>query len=62
MRVAIGADHAGFELKENLGAHPGELGYQIVNVGTHSTDPVDTLTMPKPSDGLYWRVGQTEAF
>lgn len=41
MRVVIGADHAGFELKENLTAYLLELGHEVVDVGTHSTDPVD---------------------
>ena len=40
MKVAIGADHAGFPLKEHLvtvlaGDH------EVVDLGTHSTDPVD---------------------
>ena len=41
MRVAIGSDHAGFEMKENLAALLRQLGHQVVDVGTHSTDPVD---------------------
>jgi len=41
MRIAIGADHAGFELKESMVAYLRELGVEIVDVGTHSTEPVD---------------------
>jgi RpiB/LacA/LacB family sugar-phosphate isomerase len=41
MRVAIGADHAGFELKQKVGVHLGELGHQVIDVGTMSTDPAD---------------------
>ena len=41
MRVAIGSDHAGFELKENLKAYLGELGHEVADVGTDSTEPVD---------------------
>ncbi len=41
MRIAIGADHAGFPLKEDLSAYISELGYQIVDVGTHDTQAVD---------------------
>ena len=41
MRIAIGSDHAGLELKENLAAYLLELAYRVVDVGTHSTDPVD---------------------
>jgi RpiB/LacA/LacB family sugar-phosphate isomerase len=41
MRIVIGADHAGFPLKEDLTAYIRELGHQVVDVGTHSADPVD---------------------
>ncbi|NBC33466.1 MAG: ribose 5-phosphate isomerase B [Alphaproteobacteria bacterium] len=39
--VAIGADHAGFALKEWLKARLAESGYGILDVGTHSADSVD---------------------
>ena len=40
--VAIGGDHGGFALKESLRKFlSGELGYAVIDVGTHSTDPVD---------------------
>ena len=41
MRVAIGADHAGFQLKENLAKLLAEQGYAILDMGTHSEAPVD---------------------
>ncbi len=41
MRVAIGSDHAGFELKESLTAFLRELGHEVVDVGTHDTASVD---------------------
>ncbi len=41
MRIAVGSDHAGFALKENLAAYLRELGHQVLDVGTHSTAPVD---------------------
>ncbi len=41
MRIALGADHAGFELKESLAASLRELGHEVVDVGAHGTDPVD---------------------
>jgi RpiB/LacA/LacB family sugar-phosphate isomerase len=41
MMVAIGSDHAGFELKNSLGAFLKTLGYEILDVGTYSTDAVD---------------------
>ncbi len=41
MRIAIGSDHAGFSMKEDLAAFLKELGHEVVDVGTHSADPVD---------------------
>ena len=41
MRIAVGSDHAGFALKEDLAACLRELGHQVLDVGTHSTAPVD---------------------
>lgn len=41
MRVAIGADHAGFELKEELLTILRAEGHEPIDLGTHSTDPVD---------------------
>lgn len=39
--VAIGADHGGFELKEQLKGYLREWGYQVLDLGTHSAEPVD---------------------
>ena len=41
MRIVIGSDHAGFPLKEDLRAYIRQLGHQVVDVGTHSTEAVD---------------------
>jgi RpiB/LacA/LacB family sugar-phosphate isomerase len=41
MRVVVGADHAGYPLKEDLAAYVRGLGHQVVDVGTHGTDSVD---------------------
>jgi RpiB/LacA/LacB family sugar-phosphate isomerase len=41
MRVAIASDHAGFKLKQELVKHLGELGHEVVDLGTNSEDPVD---------------------
>jgi ribose 5-phosphate isomerase B len=41
MRIALGSDHAGFEMKGRLAKQLGELGHQVVDVGTYSADPVD---------------------
>ncbi len=39
--IPIGADHAGFQLKERLVKELASLGFQPVDVGTHSGDSVD---------------------
>jgi ribose 5-phosphate isomerase B len=39
--IAIGADHGGYELKEILKKDVAELGYEVMDVGTHSKEPVD---------------------
>lgn len=41
MVIALGADHAGWELKEALKAWLIETGHQILDFGTHSTESVD---------------------
>lgn len=41
MRIAIAADHAGYELKEFLTRSLASAGYAVTDLGTHSTDPVD---------------------
>ncbi|MDA0815457.1 MAG: ribose 5-phosphate isomerase B [Chloroflexi bacterium] len=41
MRVAIGSDHAGFELKEILRAELAELGDDVVDYGTDSVESCD---------------------
>lgn len=41
MRIVVGADHAGFELKQTIADFLRKQNHEIVDVGTHSTDPVD---------------------
>ena len=41
MRVAIAADHAGYELKEQLAKAVAAAGHAVTDLGTHSDDPVD---------------------
>jgi ribose 5-phosphate isomerase B len=41
MRIAIGADHAGFALKQYLIATLGRLGHDVDDRGTHTEEPVD---------------------
>lgn len=41
MRIAIGADHAGFALKQHLLATLTRLGHQVDDRGTHSEEAID---------------------
>lgn len=41
MRIALGADHAGFSLKEHVGSYLEGLGHEVEDVGTHSEQSVD---------------------
>jgi deoxyribose-phosphate aldolase len=41
MRIAVGADHGGFELKTRLKASLERQGHQVLDVGTDSTEAVD---------------------
>lgn len=41
MRVYLGSDHAGFELKQHLVEHLTKQGYECVDVGPHVYDPED---------------------
>ena len=41
MRVAIGSDHAGYEMKQHLIERLRQADYDVTDVGTHSTESVD---------------------
>jgi len=42
MRIAIGADHAGYDLKQVLGHFLGSLGHEVIDLGTaNATTAVD---------------------
>lgn len=41
MRVALGADHAGFLMKNELARHLAAAGHEVLDVGTNSSDAVD---------------------
>jgi len=45
MRVHLGSDHAGFELKQHLITHLGEAGHEIVDHGPHEYHPDDDYPM-----------------
>ena len=41
MRIAVGADHAGFRLKEAVKRHLADQGHDVTDLGTGSEEPVD---------------------
>jgi RpiB/LacA/LacB family sugar-phosphate isomerase len=41
MRVVVGSDHAGYEMKQQVAAHVRALGHEVLDVGTHSPAPAD---------------------
>jgi RpiB/LacA/LacB family sugar-phosphate isomerase len=41
MKIVVGADHAGFVLKQEVAEALRQAGHEVVDVGTHSTEPVD---------------------
>jgi len=46
MRVYLGSDHAGFELKAKLVAHLAEAGYEPIDCGAHTYDAEDDYPPP----------------
>jgi ribose 5-phosphate isomerase B len=47
-KLAIGADHAGFELKEHLKTWLQQEGYVLKDFGTHSSEPADYADFAHP--------------
>ena len=41
MKIVVGSDHAGFGLKQDVAESLRKQGYEVLDVGTHSTAPVD---------------------
>lgn len=41
MRLALASDHAGFPVKQELVSYLRGRGHEVLDLGTHSTDPVD---------------------
>jgi len=41
MKISLGADHKGFELKEKIKKYLSDLGHQVKDFGTYSTQSVD---------------------
>ena len=47
-RIPIASDHAGFELKERLRASLSEMGFDVQDIGTHSTASTDYADYAHP--------------
>ncbi len=41
MRIVVGADHRGYELKDEIAAALKQAGHEVLDLGTHSADSVD---------------------
>src|SRR5262249_15839856 len=59
-RVAIGADHGGFEPKEMIKPDLNALGYEVEDLGTHSKEAVDSpdfahAVAQAVASGMAWR-------
>ena len=48
MRIAIGSDHTGIELKQTLCRRLGEAGHEVVDFGTHSSESIDYPDITAP--------------
>ena len=59
MKIAIGADHAGFELKECVKELLLKVRHEVIDLGTHSTSPVDYPDFAE-AVGLAVRDGKAE--
>jgi ribose 5-phosphate isomerase B len=58
MRVVVGGDHAGFSLKGRVIEALRASGHEVIDVGTHSTEPVD---FPDIARDLCSRIRRGEA-
>src|SRR4051795_960678 len=49
MRIAVGADHAGFELKQHVVEALRDAGHEVVDVGTDSEESTDYPLFAEPA-------------
>ena len=59
MKIAVGSDHAGFPLKQEVAESLRKQGHEVVDVGTHSTAAVDYPDFAE-AVGLAIRDGRAE--
>lgn len=48
-KIALGTDHAGYALKERIKTHVIKKGYQVIDFGTESEEPVDYPDFCRPA-------------
>jgi ribose 5-phosphate isomerase B len=48
MRIVLASDHAGYEMKRQLIDYVCGLGYEVLDAGADSTDPVDYPDFAEP--------------
>jgi len=58
MRIAIGADHAGFDMKNELVVALRAMGHDVLDLGTHSTTAVD---YPDSAEAVATALGDGQA-
>jgi ribose 5-phosphate isomerase B len=58
-KIALGADHGGFSLKENIKNHLETQGYSVIDCGTHSAEAVD---YPDFAEAVARTVASREAY
>lgn len=49
MKVALGSDHAGYQYKEILKKHLSNLGHEVVDFGTNSSEACDYPDFVRPA-------------
>lgn len=59
MRIVVGADHAGFEMKQVLADYLRQRGHEVIDKGTDSDDPVDYPDFAEAVSGVLL-AGQAE--
>jgi len=58
MRIAVGSDHRGFEIKQRIKAIISELGHECIDFGTNDSNPVD---YPDPAYLVSMAVSKNQA-
>ena len=58
MKIALGADHGGYSLKEIIKKHLVEAGHEVLDLGTHDTD---SCNYPVYAEKVAYAVADKEA-